>query len=153
MSNFTQPAYHPKEKVVRAANFLDDYFGPHADSPDATPERRDNAVMLLDLVNPLLQSAEHNGIDLDMNPKTQSLVSGTQYGGFRPQNCPEGAPHSSHKEGMAVDVYDPHGDLDRWLSDLILERASLYREHPADTDGWTHLTTRAPASGKRTFHP
>lgn len=29
MSNFTQPAYHPREKTVRAANFLDDYFGRH----------------------------------------------------------------------------------------------------------------------------
>lgn len=29
MSNFTQPAYHPKEKVIREASFLDDYFGPH----------------------------------------------------------------------------------------------------------------------------
>lgn len=29
MSNFTRPSYHPKEKVVRAATWLDDYFGPH----------------------------------------------------------------------------------------------------------------------------
>ncbi len=29
MSNFTRAAYHPKEKVVRAASYLDDYFGPH----------------------------------------------------------------------------------------------------------------------------
>jgi hypothetical protein len=29
MSNFGRAAYHPKEKVVRAANWLDDHFGPH----------------------------------------------------------------------------------------------------------------------------
>ena len=29
MSNFTRAAYHPKEKVVRAALYLDDHFGPH----------------------------------------------------------------------------------------------------------------------------
>ena len=29
MSNFTRAAYHPNEKVVRAATFCDDYFGPH----------------------------------------------------------------------------------------------------------------------------
>ena len=29
MSNFSQPAYHPKEKTVRLASFLDDHFGPH----------------------------------------------------------------------------------------------------------------------------
>ena len=29
MSNYTRSAYHPKEKVVRAAIWLDDHFGPH----------------------------------------------------------------------------------------------------------------------------
>lgn len=29
MSNFTRSAYHPKEKVIRAANWLDDHFGKH----------------------------------------------------------------------------------------------------------------------------
>ena len=29
MSNYTRAAYHPKEKVVRAANWLDDHFGKH----------------------------------------------------------------------------------------------------------------------------
>jgi len=29
MSNFPRAAYHPKEKVVRAAMFVDDYFGQH----------------------------------------------------------------------------------------------------------------------------
>lgn len=132
---------------------LEEYVGPHSESPDWTPERKDAAVVLLPKVNELLAAAEHNGVDLPDNPKTGSLVSGTQYGGFRPQNCPEGAPHSSHKEGRAVDVFDPSGELDRWISDLILEKYDLYREHPADTNGWCHLTDRAPSSGKRTFHP
>jgi len=29
MSNFGRAAYHPKEKVVRAANWIDDHFGHH----------------------------------------------------------------------------------------------------------------------------
>ena len=29
MSNFTSAAYNPKERVVRAANYLDDHFGQH----------------------------------------------------------------------------------------------------------------------------
>lgn len=29
MSNYTQPAYHPLEKVIRAAHYLDDHFGKH----------------------------------------------------------------------------------------------------------------------------
>ena len=30
MSNFTRAAYHPKEKVIRAANWLDNHFGPYS---------------------------------------------------------------------------------------------------------------------------
>jgi hypothetical protein len=29
MSNFTRAAYNPKERVVRAAAWLDNHFGPH----------------------------------------------------------------------------------------------------------------------------
>lgn len=29
MSNFTRTAWHPREKVARAAHWLDDYFGRH----------------------------------------------------------------------------------------------------------------------------
>jgi hypothetical protein len=29
MSNFTRSAYHPKEQVIRSANWLDNHFGPH----------------------------------------------------------------------------------------------------------------------------
>lgn len=132
---------------------LADYIGPHAASPDWTVERMANAATMLEDVNPLLAEAEAAGVKLEMNPHTKSLVSGTQYGGFRPQDCPEGAPHSAHKEGLAVDIYDPHGDLDRWLTDLILEKHDLYREHPSVTLSWCHLSSRAPASGKHTFYP
>lgn len=132
---------------------LADYVGPHGDSPDLTVEREANAATLLEDVNPLLKEAGSAGIKLEMNPQTRSLVSGVSYGGFRPQECPQGAPHSAHKEGLAVDIYDPHGALDRWLTDLILEKYGLYREHPDDTVGWCHLSSRAPGSGKRTFHP
>lgn len=132
---------------------LPEYFGPWEDSPDATDERHEAAQTMLEKVNPLLEEAEGEGIELKINPHTGSLVSGQTYGGFRPQDCPQGAPHSSHKEARAVDVYDPSGALDRWLTDEILEKHDLYREHPADTSGWCHLSDKAPGSGKRTFHP
>ena len=132
---------------------INEYVGPHSESPDWTEDRRAAAEVLLAKVNELLAAAQGNTVELPDNPKTGSMVSGTQYGGFRPQNCPEGAQHSSHKEGRAVDVYDPMGELDRWISDLILTKYDLYREHPADTNGWCHLSDRAPPSGKRTFHP
>ena len=131
---------------------LAEYVGPHEDSPDWTPERKAAAFTMLERVNALLADAEAHGVELEDNPKTGSLVSGTTFGGFRPQDCPQGAPGSAHKQGQAVDVYDPAGALDRWISDLILEKYDLYREHPADTNGWCHLGTRAPGSGRRTFH-
>jgi len=111
------------------------------------------AQAMLDKVNALLLEAEAHGVELPTNPKTGSLVSGEQYGGFRPQSCPQGAPRSSHKEGRAVDVYDPHGALDRWLTDARLESHGLYREAPSATQGWCHLTDKAPGSGRRTFLP
>ena len=75
---------------------ISDYVGPHADSPDWTPEVQEAAQAMLDLVNGFLGEAEANGVEVETNPKTGTCVSGSTYGGFRPQNCPEGAPHSSH---------------------------------------------------------
>jgi hypothetical protein len=88
-----------------------------------------------------------------MNHKTGTLVAGEKYGGFRPQDCPIGAPHSKHKEGKAVDVYDPHGDLDRWITDARLKNAGLAREHPSCTGTWAHLQSEPPPSGHLTFYP
>lgn len=132
---------------------VDQLFGKWADHPDATVERRANAANLLAKANPLLQCAADAGVPLPTNPHTGSLVSGEGLGGFRPQACTIGAPASAHKQGRAVDVYDPSGDLDEWLTDARLEQFGLYREAPASTRGWCHLTDRAPGSGRRTFQP
>lgn len=132
---------------------ISDYFGKWADHPDATPHVKENASMLVQAVNMLLEDAYEFGLDLPINPKTGTHISGTQYGGFRPQDCPEGAPSSSHKVGRGVDIYDPLNELDNWITDTILERRGLYRESPMVTRGWVHLTDRAPGSGRRTFLP
>lgn len=133
---------------------LIDYVGKWADSPDWTEERQQNATDMLSKVNNLLYDyQDETGNIVPINPNTRSCVSGQIYGGFRPQNCPQGAPHSSHKEGLAVDVYDPLNKLDKWLTDDILESHELYREAPQSTPSWCHLSSRSPASGKRTFIP
>ena len=75
--------------------------------------------------------------------------------------CIRDSLHSSHKEARAVDVYDPSDRLDEWLDtfehgdgdNTRLEQHGLYREAPASTPTWCHLTTRAPHSGRRTFAP
>lgn len=130
-----------------------DYFGSWINHPDATSERKKAAQPMLDKVNALLKEAEDDGIKSHVNLGTGTRVSGHTYGGFRPQDCPQGAPHSSHKEARAVDVYDPRGDLDAWVTDARLESHGLYREAPSATMGWCHLTDKAPSSGKRTFIP
>ena len=134
---------------------LNDYVGPHSHSVDWNAERRGNAEALLPPVNALLAEALADGITLHVNPATGSYVSGQTYGGFRPQDCTQGAPGSSHKQGQAVDVYDPLHKLAPWcLANLDrLEAHGRYMEHPDATGTWCHLTTRAPHSGRRAFYP
>ena len=86
------------------------YFGPWLFHEDATPQRMINAGKLLERVNGLMEELELMGVKFPINPATASEVSGKTYGGFRPQNCPQGAPNSSHKEGLAVDIYDPKNE-------------------------------------------
>ncbi len=129
---------------------LSQYFGHWGNHRDATPERVANAETLLEKVNRLLAAYRD---ELPVNPVTQSNVSGAKFGGFRPMDCTQGAATSSHKDGRGVDVFDPKGELDAWLTDGILEAYGLYREHPEKTDGWCHLTDRAPPSKRRTFWP
>jgi hypothetical protein len=134
---------------------LSDYVGPHGKSRDWNAECKANAEDLLNRVNALLPEAVADGIKLHTNPATNSFVSGQTYGGFRPQECTQGAPGSSHKKAQAVDVYDPLHKLALWcLAHLDrLEAHGLYMEHPDATLTWCHLTTRAPKSGRRAFYP
>lgn len=133
---------------------LAQYFGIYEDHPDAGPGMWHNAENLLDRVNSLLEEyLSQTGKTPPIDADTNSQVSGSGNGGFRPRDCKVGSKNSSHKEGRGVDVKDPDEALDHWLTDDILKRFSLYREAPASTLGWAHLTDRAPPSGKRTFNP
>ena len=130
-----------------------EYFGKWIDHVAVDEEVMENAAELLERVDKLMALAIADGVDLPINHATNSQVSGIEYGGFRPPECPQGRPLSSHKRGQGVDVYDPKNKLDDWLNDDILKDCDLYREHPEDTQHWCHLTTRAPGSKKRTFKP
>lgn len=131
----------------------DDYFKGHAGHPGITPAMRDSAADFLPKVNALLEWALENGWKPKVNPTTGTLISGVTNGGWRPLDCPEGAPGSSHKKARGVDVSDPDDALDDMLTDEILERFGLYREHPSATKHWCHLTDKAPGSGNRSFYP
>ena len=134
---------------------IEQYFGPWIDDPDATDERKANAAKLLAACSDLEAKAIADGVPFDTNQKTGTGVSGETYGGFRPQACPIGAVHSSHKEGLAVDRYDPEGEIDAWCMAHQDELAAcgIYIEHPDYTRGWSHWTIRAPGSGHRVFIP
>jgi hypothetical protein len=136
---------------------LTQYFGHKADHPDATPERKANAEHLLEQVNALLDDARQRGIARHEDPDTGTYISGSRGGagdgGFRLQTSTTGSARSAHKEGLAVDVYDPDNALDDWITNPILSAYALYREAAEATPGWCHLQTRPPRSGARTFNP
>ena len=134
---------------------VEQYFGPWIDHPDATDERLENARQLLLACEALEQMAVEAGVEFPDNPATGSGVSGITYGGFRPQNCPQGAPRSSHKEGLAVDRYDPHGAIDAWCmaNQGRMVSCGIFIEHPSATETWSHWTIRPPKSGRVVFYP
>jgi len=132
---------------------VDDYFAGYPNDPGITDDFRTSAGAMLTFVNALLSHFESAGYLLAINPQTGTQVSGERDGGWRPRSCPTGAPNSAHKQARAVDVYDPEGHLDSWLTNDLLVVYGLYREDPGSTRGWCHLTDRQPPSGRRTFFP
>jgi hypothetical protein len=134
---------------------LADYVGVHADSPDWTEDRQQNAIALIMACTKLQTMMESDNVHFPLNPATGTTISGETYGGFRPQDCPIGAPNSAHKEGQAVDRFDPDSDIDAWLEshqDALVE-CGIYIEHPSTTPGWSHWSIRPPASGNHIFYP
>ena len=134
---------------------MEQYFGRWINSPDVTPSRTANAAHLIDQCNKLIVLAEAGGVKFLDNPHTECCVSGETFGGFRPQSCAQGAPNSAHKEGMAVDLFDPRGEIDAWCMahQDQLKELGIYMEHPDATVGWSHWGTRAPLSGHTVFYP
>lgn len=118
------------------------------------PEHADAAHDLLGKVNAMLL---YLGWSYPIDKDTGTSISGDAKkgngdGGFRLSIEP-GATKSLHKTAHAVDVYDPHNKLDDTLTDELLEKFGLYREHPAYTKGWCHLQDMPPKSKNRTYYP
>lgn len=134
---------------------LSQYVGIYAHSKDLTDARKQNAAMLLNVVNAAIAHMQKKGVVFKINPKTETQISGNTEGGFRQQGTTTGKKFSAHKEGMAVDIFDPDNSIDQYITahPEVLDIFNLYREHPSATPGWCHLSTRAPKSGRRTFYP
>ena len=123
-----------------------DYFGKYADHKDATPDVKANADHLLCQVNLLLEAMIADGCTPLWNPHTSNLVSGSGNGGFRPQDCPIGAPKSKHKTGHGVDIYDPYRELAKWCYAHPdgLQTLGLSMENARWTPSWLHLQDIPP---------
>lgn len=130
------------------------YVGIYANSKDLTPQRKANALILLERVNALIEHMRNN-VMFKINPCTETQVAGLTNGGFREQGTTVGKKFSAHKEGQAVDIYDPDNLIDKYIDAYpdLLVKFDLYREHASATNGWCHLSTRPPKSGRRTFYP
>ena len=140
----------------------EEYF---AGKPHSTEDEIAAADLLVRVNDLLAEAVRLCGFKRPTCPNTGTEISGSKGGagdgGFRLSTSTTGSAKSSHKEARAVDVYDPGGWLDDWLDDYeigngdntMLAEHGLYREAPNATEGWCHLSTRAPHSGKRTFQP
>jgi hypothetical protein len=131
------------------------YFGPYADHPDATGERRYHATALLDVVNDLLEVAEADGCELPNDPDTGSRIGGNGNGGFRPQDCKVGEKNSKHKDGRGIDIYDPRRQFASWClaHPEELQKRGIHMEDPRWTPTWVHLQDVPPGSGKLVYIP
>ncbi|HBH36957.1 MAG TPA: hypothetical protein DDX06_01070 [Curvibacter sp.] len=131
------------------------YFGPYAEHPDATAERRYHATALLDVVNDLLEVAKADGCEFPENPSTKSVIAGSRNGGCRPQDSRVGAGNSKHKEGRAVDIYDPRRQFASWCMahPEELKKRGIHMEDPRWTPTWVHLQDVPPGSGKLVYIP
>ena len=136
---------------------LADYWmGRDADFEHALTETiRANARETVHRVNALLAMMMADGVALEANPRSGSLVNS----GWRPPevnaSVSGAAPKSKHMSAQACDLYDPEGLLDDWAMEHpeALAELRLWLEHPGATKGWCHVQTVPPRSGRRVFYP
>lgn len=143
------------------------YLGNYAKSKDLTPIRLVNADRICAATNRVMAIGFREGLIFPNSPATKNQIS-TDDGGFRPQDCPAGAPFSKHKESLAVDIY---AGLDDKIGDWVIasmkdKKSELYKlaleldlafEHPKYTVGkisrWLHIQIGTPKSGNRVYIP
>ena len=126
---------------------LEEYFRDSvARGHEPTKDETDNALALLVKVNALFT---HLGVDppLTSGHRTREKKLELRAQGYG------AALGGTHESGEGGDWADEDGEIDDSITDELLERFGLYREHPAATRRWAHLQTRSPRSGRRSFYP
>lgn len=135
---------------------IEQYAGPYLDHADFTPAKRDNAGRLLVVVNGALDIYERDGGQLYIDRDTGCYIAGNGNGGFRPMACPVGAPSSTHKQGLGIDIYDPNRELAAWCvaNESVLRHLGIYgMEDPRWTPTWVHWQLVEVASHRFFFIP
>lgn len=123
------------EKMITRARFMMDRDVQYP----TTEEMEVNAARVLFRVNRLLAFIGE-----------ASVVSS----GYRPGHFNNGySKKSAHLTCEAIDLEDKDNRIKNKLNEKVLIQFDLYMEHPTATPTWCHLTTRAPGSGNRIFHP
>lgn len=138
---------------------LDQYWmgrdGEH--SADLTEEVRNNAGLLLERVNRLLDKAAEGHVEPGIDAHTGTAVAS----GWRPKAVNDGTANagktSRHITGLAIDLRDslPERPLARWClrNQGLLEEIGLWMEDPQWTPNWVHLQAVPPGSGRRVYVP
>lgn len=111
---------------------------------DFTAEIAQNAVATVAKINEFLLRSGFDG-HVNSGWRPPSLNAATR----------GAARHSKHMLGLACDLHDADGHIDRYCIDnaALLEELGLWLESPDSTPGWCHLQIVAPASGHRVFIP
>lgn len=135
---------------------IDDYYmGRDKKYPlDLLTDYRKNAAVTVDLANRLLVGLKVANVPLNVNPSGSMVNSG-----WRPPSINGATPGASrtslHMSCQAIDIADPHGEIDNYLlaNPKLLVDIGLWQEHPDSTPGWCHVQTKPPRSGNRVFRP
>lgn len=114
-----------------------------------------NAEYTVRYANEFLILAKGWGVKQYTHPKNNSAISS----GWRPpvvNAATKGASKTSlHMTGLAVDLYDPEQELDKFAmrNQQVLKDLGLWLEHPNYTPNWCHVQLKPPRSGNRVFIP
>lgn len=116
-------------------------------------EMRRNAEWTIKVANQLILRLIAVGVPI---PRGEIMTSGWRPPPINAQT--KGAARNSlHLTCEAIDINDPDGDIDDWLSSpdgqMALEEMGIWIEHPATTRRWSHWQTCPPRSGRRMFYP
>lgn len=116
-----------------------------ATSPECTPEVINNINLLVPKINAFLQDL---GID--------KVIISSGFRTYSTNKAAGGSSHSNHMLGLAVDISDPDGSLDKLVSsrDDLKKKYDIWQESPDSTHGWCHLDIKhRPGHDKNTFIP